>query len=89
MRLFTYHLSEYVPCPWCSDSEEMSAKAQSEAVHKYQFLRYEGFHCAAHAEQMHALAQLDENMHFNCCEQVFLTETNDFSIVANDSGNDE
>jgi hypothetical protein len=85
MRLKVSKLLEYVPCPWCIEQEGNLAELVEEAVKKYRFLRYEGFHCEQHASDLHAILGLDVNMHFNCCEQVFKTEESGLSLAVHAS----
>jgi hypothetical protein len=59
-----------VECPWCLTNPEAVAQAKIQALERFSFLSYHGFHCPDHAENFHELAQVDSNMRLRCCEAV-------------------
>jgi hypothetical protein len=67
-RLASAGLLRYEQCSWCLTSPEAIAHAKVQSLERLPFLSSHGFHCALHAEAFHEFAQLDQNMHFSCCE---------------------
>ena len=78
MRLLQQDLLITVERPWCVKPKHAHAQAKVDAFFKHQEVRFQGFHCAAHAGQMHEFCFLDANMHCSCCEQVL--EEGDFDV---------
>ena len=78
-----------VPCCWCIADKKKKAQAQLEILFEHRFVRYQGFHCEEHAEQMHDFFKIDASMRYSCCEQVQEDDLTACSITAQASQNDD
>ena len=72
-----------IPCLWCIVANETvvdpahmeEANEHTKLFHR--FVKWHGFHCEneEHAENFHKLCCLDQNMHFSCCDPLFMSAT--------------